>query len=164
MERSKSRQINDWCWLSSRMRKSTSCTRVEAMPGAERPPNLNAFRKFALDGRFRLYTFPKIGTYAGNGTTFPCSQARDGSCAPAGSPEVVQRPHRFPGRVEPTRGYRGSAGTAAPPGRKPCVPVNELLPVLTFHVMNGAGTLAEHFYELFGEALADSSWSDRRCL
>jgi len=47
-------------------------------------------------------------------------------------------------------------------GRKPRGPVNQLLPALTFHVMNGAGTLAEHFSELFGENLADSSWSDRR--
>ena len=47
-------------------------------------------------------------------------------------------------------------------GRKPRVPVNQLLQALTFHVMQGAGTLAEHFYELFEEPLANSSWSDRR--
>ncbi len=47
-------------------------------------------------------------------------------------------------------------------GRKPRVPVTQVLPALTFHVMPGAGTLAEHFDELFGDALADSSWSDRR--
>ena len=47
-------------------------------------------------------------------------------------------------------------------GRKPRVPLRELLPALTFHVMNGAGTLAEHFFQLFGAPLADSSWSDRR--
>lgn len=45
-------------------------------------------------------------------------------------------------------------------GRKPRVRVNQLLPALTFHVMNGAGTLAEHFSELYGESLADSSWSE----
>jgi hypothetical protein len=28
--------------------------------------------------------------------------------------------------------------------------------------MQGTGTLARHFFELFGDALADSSWSDRR--
>jgi len=28
--------------------------------------------------------------------------------------------------------------------------------------MSGAGTLAEHFFQLFGEPFADSSWSDRR--
>jgi len=47
-------------------------------------------------------------------------------------------------------------------GRKPRVPLTQLLPALTFHVMNGAGTLAEHFVQLFDAPLADSSWSDRR--
>lgn len=47
-------------------------------------------------------------------------------------------------------------------GRKPRVPLTQLLPALIFHFMNGAGTLAEHFFELFGAPLADSSWSDRR--
>ena len=47
-------------------------------------------------------------------------------------------------------------------GRKPRVPVTHLLHALTFHVMHGAGTLAEHFFELFQEPLANSSWSDRR--
>ncbi len=47
-------------------------------------------------------------------------------------------------------------------GRKPRVPINQLLQALTFHVMQGTGTLAEHFYELFEEPLANSSWSDRR--
>ena len=47
-------------------------------------------------------------------------------------------------------------------GRKARVPVKQLLQTLTFHVMQGAGTLAEHFFELFDEPLANSSWSDRR--
>lgn len=47
-------------------------------------------------------------------------------------------------------------------GRKPRVPVDQLVQALTFHVMHGAGTLAEHFFELFQEPLANSSWSDRR--
>ena len=47
-------------------------------------------------------------------------------------------------------------------GRKPRVPVSQLASALTFHVMHGAGTLAEHFFELFQEPLANSSWSDRR--
>jgi len=47
-------------------------------------------------------------------------------------------------------------------GRKPRVPVDQLVSALTFHVMQGAGTLAEHFFELFQEPLANSSWSDRR--
>src|SRR5258708_18707800 len=47
-------------------------------------------------------------------------------------------------------------------GRKPRVPLDHILQALTFHVTHGAGTLAEHFFELFQEPLADSSWSDRR--
>jgi len=47
-------------------------------------------------------------------------------------------------------------------GRKPRVPITQLLQALTFHVTQGAGTLAEHFFELFEEPLANSSWSDRR--
>jgi hypothetical protein len=47
-------------------------------------------------------------------------------------------------------------------GRKPRVPVEQLLPALTFHVMQRAGTLAEHFSQLFDGSLADSSWADRR--
>jgi hypothetical protein len=42
------------------------------------------------------------------------------------------------------------------------VPVTDLLPALTFHVMQGAGTLAEHSAELFADALSDSAWADRR--
>lgn len=37
-----------------------------------------------------------------------------------------------------------------------------LLPALIFHVMQDVGTLAEHFVELTGESLADSSWANRR--
>jgi hypothetical protein len=47
-------------------------------------------------------------------------------------------------------------------GRKPRVPLDQILQALTFHVAEGAGTLAEHFFELFQAPLADSSWSDRR--
>src|SRR3989454_9384860 len=47
-------------------------------------------------------------------------------------------------------------------GRKPRVPLNQLLPTLTFHVMQEAGTLADHLFQLFRQPLADSSWSDRR--
>lgn len=47
-------------------------------------------------------------------------------------------------------------------GRKPRVPITQLLQALTFHVTQGAGTLAEHFFALFEEPLANSSWSDRR--
>jgi hypothetical protein len=47
-------------------------------------------------------------------------------------------------------------------GRKPRVPIDQLAQALTYHVMQGAGTLAEHFFEWFQEPLANSSWSDRR--
>jgi DDE family transposase len=51
---------------------------------------------------------------------------------------------------------------AARRGRKPRVPLTQVLPTLTFHVMQDAGTLAEHLFQLFRTPLADSSWSDRR--
>jgi hypothetical protein len=47
-------------------------------------------------------------------------------------------------------------------GRKPRVSLDQILQGLTFHVAQGAGTLAEHFWELFQEPLTDSSWGDRR--
>jgi len=47
-------------------------------------------------------------------------------------------------------------------GRKARVPLDQIVQALTFHVTQGAGTLAEHFFELFQAPLADSSWSDRR--
>ena len=59
-------------------------------------------------------------------------------------------------------GARGIPTIPPRRGRKPRVPVKDLLPALTFHVMQGAGTLAEHFAELFDASLADSSWADRR--
>jgi hypothetical protein len=48
------------------------------------------------------------------------------------------------------------------PGRKPRVPLTQVLSALTFHVMKGPGTLGEHFGELFQTPLADSSLADRR--
>jgi hypothetical protein len=36
------------------------------------------------------------------------------------------------------------------------------LAALTYHVVQGTGTLAQHFTQLFGATWADSSWSDRR--
>ena len=59
-------------------------------------------------------------------------------------------------------GARGIPALPRRRGRKPRVPVADLLAALTFHVMQGAGTLAEHFSDLFDDALADSSWADRR--
>lgn len=42
------------------------------------------------------------------------------------------------------------------------MPLAQLLPALVFHFMNAAGTLSEHFAQLFAAPLADSSWSERR--
>jgi len=47
-------------------------------------------------------------------------------------------------------------------GRRPRVPLANVLPGLVFHFVNAAGTLAEHFAQLFDDALADSSLSERR--
>jgi hypothetical protein len=59
-------------------------------------------------------------------------------------------------------GPRGVPTVATRRGRKPRVPLTQVLPALTFHVMQDAGTLAEHLFQLFRTPLADSSWSDRR--
>jgi len=59
-------------------------------------------------------------------------------------------------------GSRGVPTVATRRGRKPRVPLTQVLPTLTFHVMQDAGTLAEHLFQLFRTPLADSSWSDRR--
>src|SRR5207245_10715212 len=53
---------------------------------------------------------------------------------------------------------RSRVGAAASRG----CPLRDLLPALTFHVLSGAGTLSEHFSQLFDAPLADSSWADRR--
>ena len=76
------------------------------------------------------------------------------------------------GFVRKRRGFRGAWSQLVGPdwrptvgrrrGRKPRVPLSQLLPALTFHMLNGAGTLAEHGAQLFGTSLTDSSWSDRR--
>jgi hypothetical protein len=59
-------------------------------------------------------------------------------------------------------GPRGVPTWTARRGRKPRVPLTQVLPTLTFHVMQDAGTLAEHLFQLFRTPLANSSWSDRR--
>lgn len=59
-------------------------------------------------------------------------------------------------------GPRGVPTLATRRGRKPRVPLMQVLPALTYHVMQDAGTLAEHLFQLFRTPLADSSWSDRR--
>lgn len=47
-------------------------------------------------------------------------------------------------------------------GRPPRVPLTALLATLTFHVMQDVGTLAAHLDALFGTALSDGAWADRR--
>ena len=47
-------------------------------------------------------------------------------------------------------------------GPAPRVPLPALLSTLLFHFMNAAGTLSEHFAQLFDASLSDGSWSDRR--
>ncbi len=71
-------------------------------------------------------------------------------------------PTGFLGAWEDVVGPRGAPSLAPRRGRKPRVPLTQLLPALTWHVMQDTGTLAEHLFQLFREPLADSSWSDRR--
>ena len=59
-------------------------------------------------------------------------------------------------------GPRGVPTLPPRAGRKPRVPLTQLLPALTYHVMQDTGTLADHLFELCRQPLADSSWSDRR--
>jgi hypothetical protein len=59
-------------------------------------------------------------------------------------------------------GARGIPAIPRRRGRKPRVPLADLLAALTFHVLQGTGTLAEHFSDLFDDSLADSAWADRR--
>lgn len=47
-------------------------------------------------------------------------------------------------------------------GRKPRVPLSDLLPAMLFHLTQHTGTLAQHSAQLHGASLADSSWADRR--
>ena len=73
--------------------------------------------------------------------------------------------HEPTGFLAAWQGLVGPHGVPTIPrrrGRPPRVPLTDLLPALTFHVMQNAGTLAEHFSHLFNDSLADSSWADRR--
>jgi len=56
----------------------------------------------------------------------------------------------------------GPAEFAQAAGRRPRVPLAKVVPALVFHFMSGAGTLAEHFGQLFEDELCDSSLSERR--
>src|SRR2546428_12137810 len=76
--------------------------------------------------------------------------------------ERRRSPAGFLGAWDPLVGPRGVPAVPPRRGRKPRVPLTQLLPALTWHVMQDSGTLAEHLFQLFREPLADSSWSDRR--
>jgi len=76
--------------------------------------------------------------------------------------ERRRSPAGFLGAWEHVVGPRGVPDVPPRRGRKPRVPLTQLLPALTWHVMQDSGTLAEHLFQLFREPLADSSWSDRR--
>ena len=79
------------------------------------------------------------------------------------SPSERRRsPTGFLGAWEDVVGPRGIPSLAPRRGRKPRVPLTQLLPALTWHVMQDTGTVAEHLFQLFREPLANSSWSDRR--
>jgi hypothetical protein len=47
-------------------------------------------------------------------------------------------------------------------GRRARVPLADVLAALTYNVVQGTGTLAQHFNQMCGTRWADSSWSDRR--
>jgi len=54
------------------------------------------------------------------------------------------------------------ADSAPPPWAQARVPVNQLLQALTFHVMQGAGTLSEHFSSCSRSPWPTAPGSDRR--
>lgn len=68
--------------------------------------------------------------------------------------ERRRSPAGFLGAWEDVVGPRGVPSLAARRGRKPRVPLTQLLPALTWHVMQDTGTLAEHLFQLFREPLA----------
>ena len=76
--------------------------------------------------------------------------------------ECRRSPTGFLGAWEDVVGPHGVPTLAPRRGRKPRVPLTQLLPALTWHAMQDTGTLAEHLFQLFRQPLADSSWSDRR--
>jgi hypothetical protein len=59
-------------------------------------------------------------------------------------------------------GARGMPALAPRRGCKPRVPLANLMAALTYHAAQSTGTLADHFAELFRDALVDSSCTDRR--
>lgn len=76
--------------------------------------------------------------------------------------DASETPTGFLAAWEELVGSKGVPTLARRRGRKPRVPLAQLLPTLTYHVIQDTGTLADHLFELFRAPLADSSWSDRR--
>lgn len=79
-----------------------------------------------------------------------------------GQSPSLEAPRGFLAAWEQMIGPKGTPTVPRRRGRTPRVPVSQLLATLTFHVMQEAGTLADHLFQLFRTPLADSSWSDRR--
>lgn len=78
---------------------------------------------------------------------------------------TVHVPRQDFGFLGAWRRWLGSFKPALPAkrrGRPPRVELDRLLASIIFHVMNSAGTLAEHFAMLFDDSLNDSSCSSRR--
>jgi hypothetical protein len=110
--------------------------------------------------RILLYSSRETCTYTGDANPFPHSEGAIAS-APSGHDSPVGSGRWIPRRLGESRTQLDAAG--APASRaQPRVPLDHILQALTFHVTQGTGTLAEHFFELFQEPLANSSWSDRR--
>ena len=95
-------------------------------------------------------------------TPSPRRRRAAGEAQPPDTLTVSEAPTGFVDAWEQLVGPQWTPALARRRGRKPRVPLSQLLPTLTFHVMQGAGTLAEHLRQLFDADLADSSWSDRR--
>jgi hypothetical protein len=89
------------------------------------------------------------------------TQRRSRGGQPSG-PHASETPTGLLGAWERLVGAQGVPTLGRRRGRQPRVPLTQLLPALTFHVMQDAGTLADHLFQLFRTPLADSSWSDRR--
>jgi len=73
-----------------------------------------------------------------------------------------QAPHGFLAALDQLLPAAQSPVVGRRRGAKPRVPLAALLTSLVFHVLNAAGTLAEHFALLFEDGLSESACADRR--
>ena len=81
---------------------------------------------------------------------------------PAGAAEDALPAGGFLAAWQELLGLATLPGVGQRRGRKPRVPLFHLLSALTFHVMNQAGTLAQHFALLFEDSLNESGCAHRR--